>query len=309
MQPAPKKNQKPSEATKDLRELIVKKNKKLLNFIPEGQSPKVYIDLIKAHIMKPDKYGNERTDEDLLLFLYACKRTGLDPLAKQIHAVFRWDSRIGREAMTIQTGIDGMRLVAQRSGGYAGSDDIEYEPKDENLKYPTKATATVYKLINGIRVPFRATARWGEYVQRDKEGKNNRMWESMPYNQLGKCAEALALRKGFPNELSGIYSEVEMQQAENPIGDLPAPEKSAIKVMHGAPTEGIGTGEAASQSAFIKKKNKAFKENTQKVKPDIESIKNKIREKVGFADKANAGENPGGKRVAEPARNNHDQTK
>lgn len=215
-------------------------NKKLLGLIPKGQSPKLYIDLIKGQIMRKDKTGKDRSDEDLLMFLYVCKRVGLDPLTKQIYAVFRWDYSQGREIMTIQTGIDGMRLVAQRTNQYAGQDDIKFTPEDESTKYPTKATCTIYKMVNGEKVAFTASARWSEYVQKDKNGNPNTMWEKMPYNQLGKCAEALALRKGFPNELSGIYATEEMGQADNILSKLPTPErhnKDEVEMIHGAPDD------------------------------------------------------------------------
>lgn len=213
-------------ATKAINLISEGKNNTLKNYVPEGQSPKVYIELIKSQVMGVDKMGKPRPDEDLLMFLYTCQRTGLDPLTHQIFAVYRWDSRIGAEKMSIQTGIDGMRLVAQRSRQYAGQDDVIYTPEDESLPHPTKATVTVYKMIKGQRVNFTASARWSEYCPLGKDRKPMGMWLKMPYLMLGKCAEALALRKAFPNELSGVYSSEEMAQS-SPTADLPAPNKLA----------------------------------------------------------------------------------
>lgn len=215
------------------------KTPKLLSLIPKGHSPKIYLDLVKTQIMGVDSKGNARPDEDLLLFLYVAKRTGLDPLTKQIYAIYRWNTRMGREAMTIQSSIDGMRLVAQRTKQYAGQDDVVYLPIDENTKWPTKASVSVYKVIGDLKVAFTASARWNEYVQTDKQGMPTQMWSHMPYLMLGKCAEALALRKAFPNELSGIYTDEEMAQASNPLAGIAAPAKfdKKIEVIHGAPDE------------------------------------------------------------------------
>lgn len=233
------------EAAKTLK--LVYEGKQLTKYVPKGQSPKLYIDLIKSQIMKPDKNGTPRADSDLLLFLYVAKRTGLDPLTRQIYAVFRWDSRQGKEVMSIQSGIDGMRLVAQRTGQYAGQDDAKMLPEDESTTFPTKATVTVYKNINNERVAFTASARWSEYAPTNAKGEVEFMWRKMPYTMLAKCAEALALRKGFPNELSGIYAEEEMRQAlpteTQQVAALPVPPKfqkpadNAITVDHGAPTD------------------------------------------------------------------------
>lgn len=219
-----------NNSDKDDTAAVVKKQKaqELLALVPEGESPRLYLNLVKETIIGVDKHGKPRPDADFKLFLYACKQTGLNPLMKQIYAVYRWDTRVGREVMSIQTGIDGFRLIAQRTGLYAGSDDPIYD--NETEQHPNKATVTVYKLNEktGERMPITATARWDEYCQRDKDGKPSNMWGRMPYNQLAKCAEALALRKGFPNELAGIYTDDEMAQANNQniITDLPKPSET-----------------------------------------------------------------------------------
>lgn len=228
-----------SDATQTLELLAEGKAPKIMSLIPKGQSPKLYLDLVKTQIMGVDAKGNPRPDDDLLLFLYVAKRTGLDPLTKQIYAIYRWDSRQGREVMTIQASIDGMRLVAQRSKAYAGQEDVVYN--DETAKWPLKATVTVYKVMGKERVPFTASARWAEYVQTNsKTAMPIVMWAKMPYLMLGKCAEALALRKAFPNELSGIYAPEEMAQSANVLESLAPParfEKPAPEVISGAPAD------------------------------------------------------------------------
>lgn len=242
--------------------------KALMKYVPEGHSPKLYIEMAK-HIMGTDQNGNARPFEDLLIFLMTAKRTGLDPMAKQIYPIYRWDSRIGAEKMTIQAGIDGLRATAQKTNLYGGSGDAMFEEKDSK---PVKATVTVFKINEktGSLMPTTATARYSEYVQVNKKGEEMGLWKKMPYNQLAKCAEALALRKAFPNDLSGVYSEDEMSQA-NTL-DLPAPEVVAGKSSGG--TNGGSTGTKPAQpgtsveDAEIVQQPKVTVTPAQKVKND-----------------------------------------
>jgi len=165
--------------------------------------------LLSDHIMKG------ANPLELQYFGEVCKRVGLDPFKKQIHAVQRWDNTAKRNVWSYQTGIDGYRSIANSTGTYAGSDEPKFLPADESTPNPTKATVTVWKIVAGQRVPFTASARWEEYVQTTRDGVPNSMWRKMPYGQLGKCAEALALRKAFPDRLSGIHTDEEMEQADS----------------------------------------------------------------------------------------------
>lgn len=177
--------------------------------VPQNYKSKLtkqQVDLIKNTIAKG------ASDDELKMFLYVCERTRLDPFTKQIHLVPRWDSRMGKEIRTPIVGIDGLRSIAERTGEYAGNDDPTF---DDETK-PTKATVSVYKIVQGVRSAFTASARWEQYFPGDKQGF---MWKKMPHLMLGKCAEALALRKAFPAVMSGLYVVEEVQQAQNvPIG-------------------------------------------------------------------------------------------
>lgn len=152
------------------------------------------------------------TDDEFALFVSQCERTGLDPFTRQIHAVKRWDSREKREVMTIQTGIDGYRLIADRTDRYCPGREPTYEYDQEGRL--VSATAFVRKYVAGVWHEVSDKAFYREFVQTTKEGKPNRFWALMPHVMLSKVAEARALRRCFPQDLSGIYTDEEMGQAD-----------------------------------------------------------------------------------------------
>ena len=181
------------------------------------------VELIKRTIAK------DATDDELKLFLFQAQKTGLDPLQKQIYFI-----KVGEKIQTI-TSIDGFRLIAERSGVYEGqTQPIFY---DENgvafdvwvqKKLPTACKIGVYK--KGFREALYAIAIFEEYAKRSKYGNKygkkagdlEDMWEKMPSLMLSKVAEALALRKAFPNDLGFLHTDEEsgtIIKKEEPLSD------------------------------------------------------------------------------------------
>ncbi len=193
--------------------------------------------------------AKDATPDELKLFLYVAGKRGLNPLTRQIHFVKR------KEQGTIQTGIDGFRLIAQRTGQYAPSGKAtQFEVnKSGNL-----ISATVYgnKIVNGTAFEFSATAYFDEYAPKLPNGQLFPMWQKMPRTMLEKCAEAKLLRKGFPEELSGLYADEEMHQADaQPI--------SVVSAGDGATTTVTDTPDSGKESVVLcpkhsveKRKNK-----------------------------------------------------
>ena len=167
------------------------------------------------------------SNAEMAVFLNYCQRTGLDPFARQIYMI----NRGGR--WTIQASIDGFRVVAQRSGEYAGQTEPLWCGEDGVWKDvwlssepPTAAKVGVWRA--GFQEPLYAVARLESYMPRKKDGSPMGLWSQMPDVMLSKCAETLALRKAFPNDLSGVYSGEEMEQADQPA---PVPAARPVTVV------------------------------------------------------------------------------
>ena len=169
------------------------------------------------------------TNDELRLFAYACQRTGLDPFSKQIYAIKRGGK------MTIQAGIDGLRAIAERTGQLDGSETYwcgeEGDWRDVWLSAKPPAAAKTIVHRKGSQHPFVGVARFADY------NAGQGLWSKMPAAMIAKCSEALALRKAFPADMSGVYTTDEMQQADTEpvtVSTLPAKKDTSKTFTAGA---------------------------------------------------------------------------
>jgi len=177
------------------------------------------------------------TDDELKLFMAITERTGLDPFARQIFAVKRKERTPEgqyKDVMSIQVSIDGFRLIAARTGKYrgqlgpywCGADGVwkDIWLDDEN----PPAAAKVGVLHADFKEPLYRVAKFRSYAQTVGQGESkklNHIWAKFPELMIAKCAESLALRSAFPQELAGLYTPDEMgnqeyQQQQSDIIDV-----------------------------------------------------------------------------------------
>lgn len=191
-------------------------------------------------ILQSSLFPNSKSQSVAMVLDY-CRAAGLDPMQKPVHIVPMWDSLSGEMKDVIMPGIGLYRVQAARAGccGISepefGPDVTEEFPEEQGKKgklpaltltYPSWCKVTVKRMVNGVLSEFTAIERWKEnYATASKFSQQpNAMWQKRPYAQLAKCAEAQALRKGFPE-----------------IGSQPTAEEMEGKVIDMGTVHGLGS--------------------------------------------------------------------
>lgn len=160
------------------------------------------------------------TDAEFVLFAEHCKGTGLNPFKKEVWAI-KGNSYTNKQGelvegrLQIMTGINGFYEIANRNPRYDGMESGLIDPQGEfkTAAYPKEdfigAWAKVYR--KDRRIPEEAVAFIKEYDKSlDQFYPAKGVWRVMKRMMITKCAQAVGLRKAFPQELNGLYAQEEM---------------------------------------------------------------------------------------------------
>lgn len=190
--------------------------------------------LVKSTVFK------DATDDELKLYFFECRRRGVHPLDRLIHPVIRKD-KDGTRRISFQTSIDLFRSEAENTGEYRGQSDVVYgeliawDKVDKKVPEWAKATIKRYDQHTQEIIEISAVAYWEEYYPGESLGFQ---WRKMPRLMLGKCAEALAMRKAFPRKLAGLYTFEEIQLTDLVEQGKKITKASTVKPNNGAQQSG-----------------------------------------------------------------------
>lgn len=183
----------------------------------------------------------DHNDLEFDLFMEACRSYKLDPFRKQIFSIIYSKDNAQKRKQTIIVSRDGCRVLAQRCGDYRPSSKPSVFEYDKDAKGPTNPKGIVSCTVelwkqdrSGDWFPVIGEADWDEFApvkeewaydpERGKRQPTGQMtldssgqWAKMPKVMLRKCAEAQALRAGWPDTFGGIYQEEEMDRFETDI--------------------------------------------------------------------------------------------
>lgn len=167
--------------------------------------------------------GASKQEAEVLLA--TVRRRKLDPFSRQVYFVKRYDTQKRMEVWAIQTSIDGLRSIAERSGKYNGQSEPEYG-SDE---YGEFCKVRVYRKDWPAEHAAVGIAYYEEFVQKTREGKVTHFWFKMKRLMLAKCAEALGIRKAFPEETGGLYISEEFGTPDTEVDVTPSEERKGSK--------------------------------------------------------------------------------
>ena len=224
-----------------------------------GQMVKLSPAIIRQYLVN----GNGQvTDQEVMMFLTLCKFQKLNPFLREAYLI-----KYGNQAATIVTGKEAFMKRAMRNPRYAGHEAgiVTFEP--ENYTITERVGTILYEgekliggwakvYIKGWEVPLMVTVAFDEYCQRKSDGSPMSNWATKPSSMIRKVALVQALREAFPEDLGGLYTADETQDAETPleiapvevVEENPAPAQERAETAP-APSENVKPKQQESNAA------------------------------------------------------------
>ena len=229
--------------------------------------------------------ASDTTDDEFALFIHWARSLRLDPLRRQVHAFVFHKQDPKKRRLSLVTSIEGFRAIAARTGNYRPDENEPGFIIDDTLKADTNpaglvsCSVRVWQYAHGQWFPIMGVARWDEFaplktVWADNQPTDRKVldksgrWGDMPFLMLAKCAEAQAIRKGWPEDLSNTFVGEEIDQAALTLHPAQAAAEGATRERleriggHGAliidwldaaPLDAVPLGQLADRSvAFLR---------------------------------------------------------
>lgn len=140
---------------------------------------------------------------------------------------------------------DGRRSIAHQNGlaGMKPPEFVESADPQWKGKRPAICRVTVFRKMfydGGKSVhlcAYHGEARWDEFVGLKRNGDVNAQWRQRPYNQLAKCAEMQALRRGFPEGELGDDGGEMIEEDDLPLNEVATPQAASVTPAPERPVE------------------------------------------------------------------------
>lgn len=291
---------------------------------PKDNLPAIAPPRIPYHPAIGEKFGIDRSDwkvlvestfpsaktiEGVALALAYCKARKLDIFKRVVHIVPIWNSKLGKEVETVWPGIAELRTTAHRTGQYAGKSDTAFGPaitktfsgkvgsrdggRDVNVTvcFPEWAQVTVYRIVGGVRCEFVGPrVYWLEtYATMGKSDVPNDMWQTRPFGQLDKCAEAAALRLAYPEEIGSEYIDEEVQH------------RKAVENVASSPSATRGGTSALAAKIAMKAENPAADLDDAAYVEQIDQLRKSAADRDAAAIEHEQAQEPPAPHTADPA--------
>lgn len=174
-----------------------------------------------AEVVCRDYKGELAPPNFVQLFVSACIHSGLDPFLKQIYALHL------STGWAMYVGIDGYRVISERTGLYQGMDGPYWSNdgekwydypfvNDAKKQEPKFCKVLIYR--KGVERAIVSTVDMASHINMSPGTR----WQTDPAGMLAKCAEMLGHRRAFPGDMAMLPKGIKYDEPENHEAELPA---------------------------------------------------------------------------------------